>query len=186
MKVTAVDPFALALDLRSGALQPYTSRTQRHLSDMRGAFRDGAALEDLVRGGDPLVYEVLQYDLPEETGQLICCTTVLYPGTVGAEYYMTKGHYHLVRETAEIYLGLSGQGYLLLMTEDGRSWAEPLGPGTVAYVPPAWAHRSVNVGEEPLVFFAVYPGQAGHDYGTIERTGFAQRVLRGPQGPVLA
>ncbi len=35
------------------------------------------------------------------------------------------------------------------------------------------------------MFFAVYPGQAGHDYGTIEQNGFAQRVLRTAEGPVL-
>jgi glucose-6-phosphate isomerase, archaeal len=179
------DPFALALDLASGRLDPYTTRIERHVSDLRGAFADSDALERLVAEGDPLVYEVLQYDVPEEVGQLVCCTTVIRPGTVGDEYYLTKGHYHAVRETAEVYLGLSGSGYLLLMSEDGRNEATPIERGTVAYVPPLWAHRTVNTGDEPFVFFAVYPGQAGHDYGTIEATGFAQRVVRSPEGPVL-
>jgi glucose-6-phosphate isomerase len=179
-------PFALMLDFGSGALEPHTSRTERRLSDLRGAFLNGLALEALVQDGDPIVYEVLQYDVPEETGQLICCTTVVHPGTVADEYFMTKGHYHAVRGTAEVYLGLKGQGYLLLMTEKGDSSAVLMSPGTVAYVPPYWAHRTVNTGEEPFVFFAVYPGQAGHDYGTIERTGFARRVLRSTAGPVLA
>jgi glucose-6-phosphate isomerase len=179
------DPFALALDLASGRLDPYTTRIERHVSDLRGAFADSDALERLVAEGDPLVYEVLQYDVPEEVGQLVCCTTVIRPGTVGDEYYLTKGHYHAVRETAEVYLGLSGSGYLLLMSEDGRNEATPIEHGTVAYVPPSWAHRTVNTGDEPFVFFAVYPGQAGHDYGTIEATGFAQRVVRSPEGPVL-
>ena len=186
MTATALEPFSLMLDFRSGALSPHTSRTERHLSDMKGAYyADEAALERLVQGGDPLVYEVLQYDVPEEVGQLICCTTVLHPGTVGDEYFMTKGHFHSVRDTGELYLGCSGHGYLLLMTEDGRRSASPMGPGTVAYVPPYWAHRTVNTGDEPFVFFAVYPGQAGHDYGTIAESGFAQRVLRTPEGPVL-
>ena len=132
-----------------------------------------------------MVYEVLQYDVPEEVGQLICCTTVLHPGTVGEEYFMTKGHYHAVRETGEVYLGLSGNGYLLLMTEDGASSESAVTSGTVAYVPPGWAHRTANTGDEPFVFFAVYPGQAGHDYGTIEHSGFARRVLCSPQGPVV-
>jgi glucose-6-phosphate isomerase, archaeal len=184
MTVTPVDPFSLTL-LGSGALEPFTSRTERRASQMRGAFLDGPALEALVEKADPVVYEVFQYDVPEETGQLVCCTTVLHPGSVGDEYFMTKGHYHTVRETAEVYLGLSGQGYLLLTTEDGGSRAIQMAPGTVAYVPPRWAHRSVNTGEEPFIFFAVYPGQAGHDYQTIERTGFSQRVLRGREGPVL-
>jgi len=185
MSTTLLEPFALALDLHSGALDPHTTRIVRRASELRDAFADGEALERLVAAGDPVVYEVLQYDVPEETGQLICCTTVIHPGTVGDEYFLTKGHYHAVRATGEVYVCLSGRGYLLLMTEDGAAAATPMERGTVAYVPPSWAHRTVNTGDEPFVFFAVYPGQAGHDYGTIETTGFTQRVLRSPEGPVL-
>ena len=89
-----LDPFALMVDFGSGALEPHTSRTERRALDMQGAYADAAALSRLVKGGDPLVYEVLQYDTPEVVGQLIRCTTVLHPGTVGDEYFMTKGHYH--------------------------------------------------------------------------------------------
>jgi glucose-6-phosphate isomerase len=185
MSTTLLDPFSLALDLESGRLDPATTRIERRTSDLHGAFADEAALARLAEGDDPLVYEVLQYDVPEETGQLICCTTVIHPGTVGDEYFMTKGHYHSVRDTGEVYVGLSGSGYLLLMTEEGGSSALRMERGTVAYVPPCWAHRTVNTGDEPFVFFAVYPGQAGHDYGSIEQTGFTQRVLRTPGGPEL-
>lgn len=178
-------PFALSLDLASGLLEPHTSKIERRLSDLRSAFADGAALEQAVDSGDPLVYEVLQYDVPEDAGQLICCTTVIHPGVVGDEYFMTKGHYHSKRATGEVYLGLSGSGYLLLMTESGEVSAVPMQRGTLAYVPPYWAHRTVNTGDEPFVFFAVYPGHAGHDYGSIESTGFPQRVLRMPDGPVV-
>lgn len=183
--MTSVSPFSLLLDMKSGALEPHTTRTVRRISDLQDTFSDKPAISALVAAGDPVVYEVLQYDLPEEVGQLICCTTVLYPGSVADEYFMTKGHYHAVRATGEIYLGLSGQGFLLLMTEDGASSESVLSGGTVAYVPPGWAHRTVNTGDGPLVFFAVYPGQAGHDYGTIKQSGFTRRVLRGPDGPVL-
>jgi len=182
---TLLEPFALSLDFHSGSLEPYTTRIERRVSDLRGAYADADALERLVAEGDPLVYEVLQYDVPEEVGQLICCTTVIHPGTVGDEFFMTKGHYHAERETGEVYLGLRGRGYLLLMAEEGDSTATPMEPGTVAYVPPCWAHRTVNTGDEPFVFFAVYPGQAGHDYGSIESTGFVQRVLATPEGSVL-
>ena len=124
-----LDPFTLMLDFRSGALEPHTSRTERHVSDMRGAYADATALEHLVKGGDPLVYEVLQYDIPEEVGQLICCTTVLHPGTVGDEYFMTKGHYHLVRDTGEVYLGLSRSRLSALDDRGGRQGGDPDGPG---------------------------------------------------------
>ena len=55
--------------------------------------------------------------------------------------------------------------------------------GTVSYVPGGWAHRSVNVGAEPLVFFAAYVGDAGHDYDTVERTGFPVLIVAGDDGP---
>lgn len=183
--MTSVNPFSLLLDLRSGALEPYTSHVQRRVSDLRGTFASSAAVEAAVAEGDHLVYEVFQYDVPEEVGQLICCTTILYPGAVGDEYYMTKGHFHAVRRTGEVYLGLSGHGYLLLMTEDGASSEMVVSSGTVAYVPPGWAHRTVNTGDAPFVFFAVYPGQAGHDYEAVGQAGFTRRVLRTAEGPVL-
>ena len=98
---------------------------------------------------------------------------------------MTKGHFHAERATGEVYVGLAGRGLLLLQTEEGETAEQPMGRGTVAYVPPGWAHRTVNTGDEELVFFAVYPGQAGHDYGTIETTGFLRRVVRTPEGPAV-
>ena len=184
--MTYLSPFTLMLDMATGSLQPRTSRVVRRVSDLRGYFADRDATATAVAAGDPVVYEVEQYDLPEEAGQLICCTTVLYPGVVGEEYYMTKGHFHAVRATAEVYLGLSGEGYLLLVTEDGAAAQLRLGAGTVAYVPPYWAHRTVNTGEGRLAFLAVYPAHAGHDYATARTMGFGRRVLRGADGPVLA
>ncbi|MFW6181989.1 MAG: glucose-6-phosphate isomerase family protein, partial [Spirochaetota bacterium] len=41
-----------------------------------------------------------------------------------------------------------------------------------------WAHRSINTGHnEPLISLAVYPGDAGHDYGSIETAGFKHVVV---------
>lgn len=175
----------MLLDFQSGSLRPHTSRVDRRLSDVREVFADATAVDAALSEGDPVVYEVLQYDLPEEVGQLICCTTVLHPGQVGGEFFMTKGHFHSVRGTGEVYLGLSGHGYLLLMNEQGESSESPIGPGTVAYVPPGWAHRTVNTGEAPFVFFAVYPGHAGHDYAAVEKAGFPRRVFQSAEGFVL-
>ncbi len=178
-------PFILTVDLESGWMEPHTSRLERRASALRGQVADAPALERLVADGDPVVYEVLQRDVPEVTGQLICCTTVIQAGTVGAEYFMTKGHYHADRTAGEVYLGLRGRGLVLLQNEDGDTEELALGRGGLAYVPPGWAHRTVNTGEGPLSFLAVYPGQAGHDYATIEHTGFAHRVISTSGGPVV-
>ncbi len=181
--MTVIEPFDLRVDVVSGELEPATSAVTRRLSDMHGMYADEAA-EAALAEADPLVYRVFQYDVPEETGQLLVCTTVLEPGKVGDEYFMTKGHFHLVRDRAEVYYGLRGTGWILMMTEDGRCSHIELRPGTVAYVPPFYAHRTVNTGSEQMVFLAVYPGDSGHDYDVIERRGFSARVLdRG--GPEL-
>ena len=62
-------------------------------------------------------------------------------------------------------------------TPEGDWSVEPFKPQSVLYVPPRWAHRSVNTGAEDLVFFFVYPGNAGHDYGSIEVQGFRKLVV---------
>ncbi|MBL8133877.1 MAG: hypothetical protein JNL42_18595 [Anaerolineae bacterium] len=59
----------------------------------------------------------------------------------------------------------------------GDSQVLEMSAGKVHYVPPRWAHRSVNTSAtEDLVMFFVYPGNAGHDYGTMEQKGFRKLV----------
>jgi glucose-6-phosphate isomerase, archaeal len=176
--MTNLEPFTTMLDLGSGRLDPELDVTERRLSDMAGMY-----LEDPDMEGDPLIYRVYGIPVPAVTGNVLSSTTVIEPGTVGREFFMTKGHFHEVRDRAEIYVGLAGEGRLLMAMESGEYVLEPMRRGTVNYVPGGWAHRSVNVGEEPLVFFAAYVGDAGHDYGTIEEEGFPVVVLRGDHGP---
>jgi len=173
-----MEPFKTELDLQTGVLEPVGHTSQRHLSDMRHMYADMDAVDEiLAQEGDRLIYEVRAVDLPEEEGQVLHSTTIIYPGRVGEEFHMTKGHFHEKRHCAEVYLGLAGQGYLLLQAEDGRVRSVPMRSGTMAYVPPMWAHRTVNIGDGPFIFLAVWPGDAGHDYGTIEQTGFAELVV---------
>jgi len=40
------------------------------------------------------------------------------------------------------------------------------------------APRSINVGNTPYSFLAVYPGGAGHDYGWILEHGMGKRAYR--------
>lgn len=175
----SLDPFTVLMDLRTGALDPVPSVTERRLMDMRGLY----AIEP--DEPDRLVYRVLGIPVPERNSEIQCSTTILQPGLVGDEYFMTKGHFHAVRDRSEIYIGLAGEGRLVLATEDGRAVVEPIRPGTMNYIPGGWAHRSVNVGDVPLVFFAAFVGDAGHDYATIEARGFPVRIVRGPNGPTV-
>ncbi|HEY8584684.1 MAG TPA: glucose-6-phosphate isomerase family protein, partial [Capillimicrobium sp.] len=151
----------------------------RRLHDLAGLFAEPVAPER----AQELVYTVSEIPAAADASSLPSSTTVIRPGRVGEELFMTKGHFHARRERAEIYVGLAGAGRLVMATDDGRAVVEPMGPGTVSYVPGHWAHRSVNVGDEPLVFYAVYPGDAGYDYATIADEGFPVLVLAGDDGP---
>ena len=170
-------PLTLDFDLvdglcKSGKVKPI----ERHLSNMASQFSDSAAAE-LLKESDPLLYEFYGLDMPEKEGALSYGTTIIYPGKVGDEYYMTKGHFHTILDTAEVYYTLSGHGMMVMETPEGDTDVKELKAGDALYVPGRWAHRSVNIGDEPLVMFFVYPANAGHDYGTIESKGFRKLVV---------
>jgi glucose-6-phosphate isomerase, archaeal len=176
---TFIDPFAVALDLDQGLMPLAKHHLIRRASDMRGYYADQAALERLiVEKSDPLHYEVFEVPVPQEHGHLMYCISTLQPGQIGEEYFMTKGHYHSVPNTAEIYLCLRGEGYMVMKTSEGKFATEAMTRGRMVYVPPYWAHRSVNThASEPLVSFCVYPAEAGHDYGDIAVQGFPRRLV---------
>ena len=173
-----ITPFVTEVDFASGELSAPGYVIQRKLSDMANMYADrDEAARIMVAEGDRLIYEVQGVELPVEEGQIPHCTTRITPGRIGAEYHMTKGHYHARREQGEVYFGLSGRGYLVMQTETGETSVQEMVAGSAAYVPPYWAHRTVNVGDEDFVFFSVWEARAGHDYGTIERDGFRKLVV---------
>ena len=170
-------PLVLDFDLSDGFCKSgKVSPLPRHLSDMASQFADGEAVKALL-DADPLLYAFYGLPVPEKDGALSYGTTILYPGQVGGEYYMTKGHFHTRLDTAEVYYTLSGQGMMVMETPEGDTDVKALRPGDALYVPGRWAHRSVNTGTEPLVMFFAYPADAGHDYGTIESKGFRKLVV---------
>jgi glucose-6-phosphate isomerase len=123
---------------------------------------------------------------PHVAGELLHGISIVHPGKVGSEYNMTKGHFHTVLDTGEIYYCLQGEGYMVMETPEGEWAVEALKPGSVLYVLPRWAHRSVNTSAtEDLITFFVYPGDAGHDYGTIEQQGFRKLVVEQDGAPAV-
>lgn len=167
-------------------LSRYDKHTQRRLTDMKDQFLDQEAFNRLLSVENPLLYEVYEISRPEIAGELLHGLSIVHPGKVGDEYYMTKGHFHTVLDTAEVYYCLRGRGYMVMETPEGEWRVEALYPQRVLYVPPRWAHRSVNVSpDEDLVTFFVYPGNAGHDYGSIEKQGFRKLILENGGSPQI-
>jgi glucose-6-phosphate isomerase, archaeal len=176
-------PFSATLDFSSGNLTPHTGILVRRLSEMPGAYADAEAARTLIDdAGDPVIYRAFDAPVPEDRDHLVYRTTIISPGRVGAEYFMTKGHHHK-RDSAEFYLGMSGAGLMVLQDRSGDLRVEKLLRDVSVYVPPGWAHRTVNTGDDDLVFLAVYLGDAGHDYASIERDGFTARVFATGDGP---
>lgn len=180
-----MQPFTKMVDLKTGEVVAPTLVQTRCISDLRGLFTDARAEAELV-AQNPIVYQVFEgTDNPAVAGQLRFSTTVIYPGKVGDEYFFTKGHYHALADRAELYYGLTGEGYLLLQLPDGTVSAQRMTPGAAAFVPPYWAHRTINVGTENFSFLACYPADAGYDYKTIAEKGFAQILVEREGKPTL-
>lgn len=172
--------------LPGGVPTHYDNHIVRMLSEMEGQYADESAYAAMLAEGDVILYEVYEIVRPEIDGELRHGISVVHPGKVGDEYFMTKGHFHEELETAEVYFCLQGEGRMVMETPEGESAVEALLPGRVLYVPPRWAHRSVNVSpDQDLVTLFVYPAHAGHDYGTIEERGFHKLVVEREGKPVV-
>lgn len=172
-------------DLKTGLAESKPS-LKRHLSAMEGMYADVEAYEAALAKDDYLTYEFYDMDVPYLETETAYGTSITYPGKVGDEYHMTKGHFHTRLETSEIYFCLSGQGLMLMENPEGDVQVEEFVPGRAVYVPARYAHRSINTSAtEPLITFFAFPGDAGHDYGTIETKGFRKIVVERDGKPVL-
>ncbi len=113
-------PFFMDVDFKSGSLTPNDRTNVRKLSDMKGMFLDRESRDRILKGEDPVIYSFSEKIQSEEPEHLQIALTSIYPGKIGEEYYMTKGHYHKLAHTAEAYLGLQGKGCLLMQTPEGE------------------------------------------------------------------
>ncbi|MBV8565109.1 MAG: glucose-6-phosphate isomerase [Methylobacteriaceae bacterium] len=169
-------PEGVVIDTITGTVSPSTSSYVKRVSELRGIYRDAAALDDFVScNGDVVAYEVIDYRKPES--DLAFGTTIMSPGKIGDEYFMTRGHFHVRRDCVELYYTQVGHGTLLLESRDGEVRTVDMKPGVCAFIPPDWAHRSVNTGAGKLIFVWVCAADAGHEYGGILERGMRRFVV---------
>ena len=158
---------------------------KKYLKDLPNIFGDEEAFSKL--DDDTLIFEV-QAILPVDEGiegGLFYGKTIIHPGKVGDEYYMTKGHFYQKIDRAEFYWGIEGEGILLLMDQKRNTWAEKIHPGSLHYIDGFIAHRTVNTGDTPLSFGACWPSDAGHHYQEIMDNGFSARLIEVDGKPKL-
>ncbi|MFV0406961.1 MAG: glucose-6-phosphate isomerase family protein [Propioniciclava sp.] len=175
-----ISPMAINFDATQLTLTPEGPTLTRRMSDLEGLFLDTDAWTAAAAGDNPVVYTVVSSPVPEIDRELPQSITTIQPGRTGEELWMTKGHQHPDHQ-GEIYLGLTGVGGLLMYDGTKHAWLD-MAPGTIGYIPPGWAHRSVNTGSDPYAFLAVYPGGAGHDYGWVLEHGMGRRAYATTDG----
>lgn len=185
-KGTTDKSLTIKVDLATGLIKGFPT-LERNLSYMKGLFYDDAALDAMLKEkGDIRIYDFFDLKRPEKDTELAVGTSIVYPGKVGDEYFMTKGHFHEVLDTTEVYYCFSGHGYMLMESPEGEWEVGEFLPGQAVYVPGRYAHRSINVSpDKPLMTFFAFRGDAGHDYGTIERKGFRKLMVEKNGKPVI-
>lgn len=146
----------MTLDLATGRYDGPPTAVKR-VGDVFGTHDDRIAYE--------IYGEPNQDDL--DPPKLLHATTILHPGRVDGRPFMTRGHFHVKPERGELCLTLAGEGVLLLVDRDGQTRQERMAPGTVSDIDGRWAHRVVNTGDVPLVFFVAWMSDCGHEYGAI-------------------
>jgi glucose-6-phosphate isomerase len=177
-------PIRIQYYFDSGLIDPSNQVVNRRVSDLAEMFSDQQAVQAIIQDGDRLVYDIQYVPFITSKSDMALGVTRIQPGKVGNEYNMTKGHFHARDDQPEIYFCVHGTGYLLMETAEGEFIAHPWAPGTITHIPPMYAHRVVNTGDDVLIFVASFHISAGHDYDLITRRGFAQIAVE--QGGVPA
>ena len=175
-----LDPMRIVFDSRRPASRRPDPVLTRRMSSLEGLFEREDLRRELAAGSRPGRLHGGLLPRARTAAELPQSVTTILPGNLGGEFYMTKGHQHPDPQ-GEIYLCLRGTGGLLTFDGTRTSWIE-MTPGVIGYMPPGWAHRSVNTGSEEYQFLAVYPGSAGHDYGWVVENGMGERIFAGPTG----
>jgi glucose-6-phosphate isomerase, archaeal len=155
------------------------------LDDLKRVFGDSSALSNLEPSRE--IYRVRWWSPmnPGTEGGLFWGLTLLQPGKVGDEYFMTHGHSHANPTRAEFYGTVSGSGMLIQMNAERRTWGETMTAGSLHYVRGENAHRIANTGSVPLIVWACWPTDAGYDYESIAERGFSARLVERDGKPVL-
>ena len=175
-----IDPILTDFKNIKGSFPQATGHYSKTFYELEGMYENEQEFQKMLpKWRNRVVYEVWEHRSSENKGDLVFGTSVMKPGRVGDEFFLTRGHQHQKEYCAETYLCLSGKGVILMESPDGEIKALKLAKGQLVYVPPFWFHRSVNIGDSELVTLFTYNSDAGQNYEIIKkRGGMRKRVIQ--------
>ena len=137
----------------------YENKGTRKLEDIENRFVDKEEVEEILKDeGNLEIYKTFT----KTFSPIKLTLTVVNPGTVDREFYLTKGHVHK-NKTPEFYILLEGKGSLILQ-KAGKPKEIKLKIGKIALIPEGFAHRLVNTGNKKLKVLTIYHEDSHPDY----------------------
>ena len=131
----------------------------RKLKDVVKGYSDKKAIEkELIKNKNKVIYETFT----DKYTPINLTLTVVHPGTIGKEYYMTKGHIHR-KKVPEFYISLEGKGKLL-MQKQSKVKVIDLKKGEIALIPVGYSHRLINTGNKKFKVLTIYDQESKPDY----------------------
>ena len=166
------EPTLHLVDVREGKLEQPSGSYEKRLRDLVGIYADQKSFIRAVETyGSDVVYRVTEQRQSASYRDLTFGVTYMEPGRICDEYYLTRGHIHAITNRPETYIGQAGSGVMLPESPHGDIRTIEIKPSEICYVPAFWIHRSINVGNDPLVMSFCYPADSGQNYDVIEKSG---------------
>lgn len=142
----------------------------RELKDVVKGYSDKRAIEkELKKNKNKVIYETFT----DKYTPINLTLTIVHPGTIGKEYYMTKGHIHR-KKVPEFYILLEGKGKLL-MQKQSKVKVIDLKKGEITLIPIGYAHRLINTGNKKLKVLTIYDQESKPDYHVKFKKRFFRR-----------
>jgi len=142
----------------------------RRLKDVVPWFSNKKAIAEALRKNkNKVIYETFT----DKFSPINLTLTVINPGTIGKEYYMTKGHIHR-KKVPEFYILLEGRGKLIIQKQSKVKVID-LKKGEIALIPIGYAHRLINTGKKKLKVLTIYDQESKPDYNIK----FKKRFFKG-------
>jgi len=126
---------------------------KKRIIKVKDAIVKGKVVYKNIKGHENEINEVLDDFSNTGLRDIISCMNTLYPGKVNSEFKMTRGHSH---DAEEVYLVLSGKGYILINKKK-----VPIKKDDLITIPKNVWHRTVNTGKEKLVFLTIFQRHEG-------------------------